>query len=149
MIRKWSEMKPVTTSTELFHGRHGETPYGGEGIYLTPDREYAKIYAGSEPLYVYKLNVPTSKIFSFKRSRDVATIRPYFPASHWQSLLSNLNQGEMDWAGVGDLANSEWETTEEFLTAMGYVGMFVTERTGIYSIYLFDINDATFIRREP
>jgi hypothetical protein len=78
----------------------------------------------------------------------VEKIKPYFPKGHWQALLGNVNDGEMDWAGAGDLANSEFEETDDFLKHLGYAGMYLTERTGIKSIYLFDEKDATLIRRE-
>jgi len=148
MIKRYSQLNKVDQNTLLYHGRHGETPYAEEGIYVTPDKEYAKRYAGDDGLFVFTLNVPEATIFSFRRAVDVNKIKPYFTSSHWQGILSNLNEGELDWAGVGDLANAEYETTEEFLKALGFKGIYITERTGIFSLYIFDEKDLTFVRKE-
>ena len=133
----------------LYHGRsEGDRPFSGDYIFLTPDKEYASRYAKNSDLFVYTLKIPEKEIFSFRRSLDRKKLRKEIDPQSYLLLQESVREGEIDWASTGSITNDEYELTEDLLQHLGFKGIWLAEREGIKSIYLFNQKDAKIIGRE-
>lgn len=131
-----------------YHGRRtSKSNFYGNSIYITDNKEYAKLYSDGSNIYCFKIpNDTYSKIFSlpddYEKIKD--TIHPYNIDTI--ENLSKTNR-ELDYATV-DYIGSNMESDDTFdiiLTSLGYTGIKLNERDGIESIMIFEQNNLEFI----
>lgn len=127
-----------------YHGRNERRPYGGHYIFITDSLEYASLYAGDK-VRMYSVPFDQDKLFSIKNPSHVEILRPYLDKQSLEAIFRNSDGGEMDWAAVGYISNQSFDTEEDLIKHLGFLGMKLQERTGIESLYIFDEKNLKYL----
>ena len=127
-----------------YHGRSKSRPYYGNHLFLTTSLEYASRYSDDSSIFECSIAFSEDKIFSIKNSKNQELIRKTFGE---ETLLKIETDSEIDWSALSYLSNDKFDTSEDFFRAEGFLGVFLKEREGIESLYVFDQENVLLERK--
>jgi len=140
----------ILSATVFYHGRGLTRPYTGKYIFLTADPAYASGYSDGKTIQVYKLKIHENELFSLRKAGDLSALTTAMNNPEaTQSIMKASSHGEMDWAAYSNIASDDHDDGESLLKSLGFKGIWLSERTGINSILLFDQNDADYVKDIP
>lgn len=132
-------------SKVYYHGRSTNRPYYGNYIYITDSLEYASSYANNPIVHKYTIGFDENKLFTIQNPKHVAALKKHIGSQAVNVIMKISSGGEMDWSALTYINNDEFETSEELLEHMGFLGVKLKERPEIESILIFNQNNLNYI----
>ena len=131
-----------------YFGKRQGPKYKGNYIYLTDDLGFAGSFATEHPYSVYEFNLKFDEnlLFSLNNYIHREKLAKVVDKNVMNSIMDTRDV-EMDWGSLGNISNEEYESPEELLESIGFKGVRLRERSNIYSVLVFNMDDVLLINK--